>query len=498
MRKGPFVLILLISIWLPQVLFSGAVAGENFSPRVPGISLLFRIPLEDVSFYVRAGHPPDAFLAFSPDGGLLAVGTFLGRLIVTSTKDGRILWQKRIPEAMVKRVAFSQDGRTIYFGEQSPDGFIYAVSATDGHPRWRFRLADDLLPGTPPEKGDIYGIYRQPGCYRLKVLEDDDLLVLGIHSWPDKKRGYWRRLSRVYRLSPSGRLRWAWPREGPAELSLIYADSDKKGLRVAVVSTLPSDQLPPEYPYTPGTIYVLDGQRGKEVGRYRIPPLRPYYDRVSVWESVAVDPQGEFAVVATSDGRGFIIDLKKIKPSKILALGTPIMVGGLPVSAMSSYSLISPRREIYFQTDTSSIPYGLNVSGNRPAGPHPNANTIWAVNPRGHILWRFSAPFRFQGLASDARGKVLATAAGASARGREASHQYGVFVFKTTRPGGGLEKLIGYYPTRGPVFFHLALSPDGNLLALCETPYLDELGRQIGSYQVHVLKIKGQLKEARR
>ncbi|WP_456430937.1 WD40 repeat domain-containing protein [Thermosulfuriphilus sp.] len=249
--------------------------GEDFIPKVPGLSLAFRIGLEDVSFYVRAGHPPDVFLTFSPTGDLLAIGTFLGRIMVVSTRDGKILWQKRIPEAMVKRVAFSPDGQIIYYGEQGPDGFIYAARAENGQPLWQFRLADDLLPGTPPEKGDIYGIYRQPGCYRLKVLKNGDLLVLGIHSWMDKVKGYWRRLSRIYRLSPEGRLRWAWPQGGPAELSLIYADSDPQGKLIALVSTMASDRLPADHPYTPETFYVLDGERGREIGRYRIPPLNP-------------------------------------------------------------------------------------------------------------------------------------------------------------------------------------------------------------------------------
>ncbi|WP_456430935.1 hypothetical protein [Thermosulfuriphilus sp.] len=195
-------------------------------------------------------------------------------------------------------------------------------------------------------------------------------------------------------------------------------------------------------------------------------------------------------MITTADGRGFIFDLKRVRPWKTLTLGTPILVGGLPVSAMSSYSVISSERIIYLLTDTSSIPYGLDISGNRPAGPHPNANTLWALSPKGKILWRFSGPFRLQGLALDPQGRILATVAGASRRGKMASRQYGAFVFDTHRPGGGLQKLLGFFPTQGPVFFHLAVGPKGQLVAICETPYLDQQGRLIGSYQVHVLRIE--------
>ncbi len=453
--------------------------------RVPGLEVLLVYDLEDVSFYARAGHFPDAFLTFSKDGKYLAVGTFLGRLLLFEVSSQVLLWEKRFPEAMVKRVAFSQDGETIFVGEQGPDGFIYALDRASGRELWRFRLADDLRPGEPPEKGDVYGIYRQPGCYRLKVLINDDLLVLGVHSWFDREKKSWRRLSRLWRLSPRGKVRWAWPAEGPALLSLIYADTDQESRLVGVVSTTPSDEMPRSYPLSPGTFYLLEAQNGQERWRYEIPPLRPYFDRVSVWESVALSPDGQWALVGTSDGRAIFFDLFKRRVARTIPLGAPVLIGGLPVAAHVSYGLFSPRGQALVVTGSSNLPYGMPLSVNRPAGPHPQANTLFVIKPPGKILWRFGLGFRFQGLTTDASGRWLAVAAGAARRGFERQEQFGVFLFDTQE-----KTLWAYYPTQGPCFFHLALSPGGKYLAVVETPYLTEQETLHGHYRLHLLKIK--------
>ncbi len=456
--------------------------------KVKGIEVLYTRPLEDVSFYVRAGHQPDAFLAFSPRTRFLAVGTFLGYLRVYEVSSGRLVWQRHIPEGMIKRIAFSPSGQVIYYAEQSPDGYLYAARSRDGQILWRFRLADDLHTGEPPAQGDVYGIYREPGCYRLQVLEDGDLLVLGLHSWYDQKARLWRRLSRVYRLSPQGHLRWAWPKDGPAPLTLIYAEADPKGKVVAVVSTSPADDYPSNYPYPPGAFFLLNGRTGQEEWIYKIPPLRPYYDRVSVWESVRVTPDARLALVGTADGRALLLNLQTHQVETLM-LGAPLRIGGFPVAAVISYGLAT-QDTLYFVTGDSSVPYAMPLAVDRPAGPHPRAETLFALDRQGHITWRFGVGFRFQGLAADYKGRWLAVAVGASRRGLHKRRQFGVFVFDTSRPGGGLEKFWGYFPTQGPCFFHLAWAHEGNILAVVETPYLTQESRLEGAYRLWVLRMR--------
>ena len=252
---------------------SGSARGDVVLPYV-----IRKIPLGDVSYYAKAGGQPDTFVRFSPDGRLLAIGTFLGRIEIRDVYANRTLWDRRIPEGIVKQVDFSPDGDRVYFGEQSVDGLLYAADAGSGKILWQRRLADDLGTSPPPPKDSLYGIYQLPACFRLKTLADGDLVVLGIHCWGDHtKTEAMTRLCRVYRFSPEGTVRWAFPQDGPMPLGLIHMDVDRTGRRVAVLAASTAGNTPGDCPFQPGSIYVLDGRTGKLVGGYTFEPLEPHF-----------------------------------------------------------------------------------------------------------------------------------------------------------------------------------------------------------------------------
>ncbi|NQU41701.1 hypothetical protein HQ520_00335, partial [bacterium] len=129
--------------------------------------LIRRVELGNVDLYARAGLEADTAISFSPDSRLLAVGTLTGRLLVQPVYEPAILWEKQVPEGMVKRVAFSADGRTLWFGEQSADAFVRCLDSEDGTERWRFRLADDIETSAPPSREDLWSVYQLPACLRL-------------------------------------------------------------------------------------------------------------------------------------------------------------------------------------------------------------------------------------------------------------------------------------------------------------------------------------------
>jgi len=462
----------------------GSAKGDVVLPYV-----ICKIPLGDVSYYARGGGQPDTFVRFSPDGRLLAVGTFLGRMKVLDVYANRMLWDVKIAEGIVKQIDFSPDGKRVYFGEQSVDGFLYAADALSGEIRWRLRLADDLGTSPPPPKDSLYGMYQLPACFRLKALADGDLVVLGIHCWGDHTRTEsMTRLCRVYRLSPEGVLRWAFPHDGAMPLGLIYLDVDPAGRRVAVLAASAAGNTPADLPYKPGSIYVLDGHTGKLVGGHTFEPFRPHFEQVQFWQSVSVGPEGKLASLGVHDGRTFLVDLDTVRIKKTFTFGTPIVVSGVPVSARATYTHLAPDRMAYFQTGNSSVPYaGRTQHVVAPPGPHPMANRIHAVGPDGKLRWRYWSGHEYQNFWTSADGRWLATCVNKEAKrtGRDA----GAMLFDTHRPGGGSAKLVYYYQVEGLTFFHADLARGGSAFALVEVPYQDpETGMLVGSYQVHVVR----------
>jgi len=425
--------------------------------------LIRKVRLGDVSYYAKGGGQPDTFVRFSPDGRLLAVGTFLGRIKVVDIYAGRTLWEEKIAEGIIKQIDFSPDGKRIYFGEQSVDGFLYAADALSGKNRRRlYRLADDLGTSPPPPKDSLYGMYQLPMCFRLKTLADGDLVLLGIHCWGDHtKTESMTRLCRVYRLSPEGAVRWAFPPEGAMPLGLIYMDADPAGRRVAVLAASAAGNTPQDLAYRPGSIYVLDGRTGALVGGHTFQPLKPHFERVSFWQSVSVGRQGKLASLGTQDGRTFLVDLDTVQIKHTFTLGAPIIVSGVPVSARATYTHLAPDSMIYFQTGNSSVPYAsrfMHVVD--PPGVHPWANTIHAVGPDGRVRWRFRSGHEYQNFYSSADGRWLMTPVNKDdpKTGRDA----GAMLFDTRRSGGGSAKLVYYYRVEGQTFFHADLARDGS------------------------------------
>jgi len=450
--------------------------------------LLKRVPLGDVSFYVKGGALPDTFVKFSPDSRLLAIGTFVGRIKLLDVYSGRIRWERKVAEGMVKTIDFAPDSQTVFFGEQSVDGLVYAADARTGADQWAFRLADDLESSAPPGKDDPWEIYHLPGSFRLKALADGGLLVLGVHTWGDYERPNGvRRWSRVYRLSSSGKTLWAFPKAEPAPMSFVHMDADRGGRRVALLATDLGSNAPDDFDLRPGTLYSLDGATGDLVGGYTFPPLEPYFDVVWFWHSVSVGPKGRRAGVGLFDGRSYLFDLDTVRPLHEFGFGAPVRMGDVPVSASATYTTVAPDGVAYFQTGVSSVPLGSKAEKvTAPPGPHPNANTINAVDGDGNVLWRYRSGHHYQNFWTNADGRWVITSA---EKQTEDGQDAGVILFDVARAGGGSAKFVYYFQVGGRCFFNADISPDGAAIAVVEVPYVDpETKMLVGDYQVHVIR----------
>ncbi len=446
-----------------------------------------KIKLEDVSLKVKNGEKPDTFMRFSPNGNLIAIGTFLGHIKMVEVYTGKMLWDKKVAEGMVKKIDFSPDGKRVYFGEQSIDGFIYAAQTKTGDILWKFRLADDLETSAPYDENDIYKIYTLPGCYKLKVLDDGDILVLGIHSWGDTKKKQSRtRLSRVYRFSPEGKIRWAFPQNGPMPMSLIYMDADLGANRVAILADTLGENAPENFPYKQGSLLVLEGNTGNLHGSYVFKPIEPF-KKIGFWQSISVGPEGKLASIGMHDGRTFLFDLDTVLPKKVFNFGAPIMISNVPVSASATYTHLSSDEIAYFQTGNSSI---ANASGRMrhavPPGPHPFANMINAVDMTGQVKWRYRSGHHYQNFWTSQDGRWLVTCV--SRGGQDEGSDAGAMLFDTHRKGGGTSKFVYFYQIEGMVFFHADMTKDGSAFAIAEIPYKDQSGQLVGTYQVHIVR----------
>ena len=168
-------------------------------------------------------------------------------------------------------------------------------------------------------------------------------------------------------------VRWAWPADGPAPLSLIGADADATGRRVAVLAGVPSGATPARPDVRPGSLYVLDGATGDEKFRWRGSPV--------IMNALAVaglDSGGLPTIVAADTGRSFIA--LDGQGQAVWSSGSPGAFGPIDVvdldkdgvsEVVSSYGI------------TSTAPNDLQIA----------LNSTWAI--LGVLVWfleRFPGP----------------------------------------------------------------------------------------------------------
>ncbi|MBX3413114.1 MAG: hypothetical protein KF708_10535 [Pirellulales bacterium] len=472
------------------------------APAAPSPYLVRTIPLEDASASAGAGMgaatgtPPDSVVRFSPDNRLLAIGTLAGHLRVVDIFTGKLLHHQRISEGQIKQLAWSPDGRQLYVGEQSPDANLFALALPSEHGNakafrriWTLRLADQLESSRLPP-GDRYGVYSLPAVHDLAVSDDGRLFVVGLHSW--SVGGTPRVRSMLYSVSADGKTLWQFPGERAAELSITHAAIDAAGTKLVFLANPPIS--PEAEPRVRGnTFYQLDGLSGEVVYRYSPNPLEPHFQRLEAWDSVAVSPRGDRFGLGLADGRALLFLPQAGRPPRVetFELGTPVLVGGLPVAAACSYTRAFGDT-IYFETQNSHVPFGSPQAAHQAPAPHRGANMLTALGLEGSVRWRYRGPFALSGVwCNRAEGEadprwLMVTCRELPGAGEPG--QFGFLLFDLARPGGGSDKLVYYYATEGPVIFNADISADGRWIAVTEVPAPTPDGFDLyGTHQVHIV-----------
>ncbi|NOZ23949.1 MAG: WD40 repeat domain-containing protein [Planctomycetes bacterium] len=463
------------------------------APISPGPEVIASVALENIVSVSAAsmGGAADTEVRFSPDGKTLAIGSYLGYLRLVDVLSGAILYEKKISEGLVKQLAFSRDGKTLFIGEQSPDAFVYAMDVETKKTKWRFRLADDLETCARKED-DRFGIYKLPGVYRMCIAEDGDVIVAGVHSWSKEIAGKTVSLnrSRLYRLDPTtGKPKWRFPKPQVLPASIVWFDADDSGKHVVLAIEKSSTERV-ESPWTPDSIYFVDGDAGKAIGRFTPEPLLPHFKRVLLWRSAGLSRDGRHASLGCLDGRAFFFDFPEtsgdVKPIWAKDLGTPIVVSGVPLSAPVSYSYVWGDT-VYFVVTGTVIPQGSRSASQKVPSPHPNTNSIFAFDLAGDLKWKWHTEGAAQAMSATPGGRyVLITTADNWLT--QATDTFGFALFDTHRAGGGLEKLIYEFRTAGPVFPESDISSDGRFIAVAETPKELPDKTIAGAYRVHIVQ----------
>ncbi|MGD9646692.1 MAG: WD40 repeat domain-containing protein [Pirellulales bacterium] len=483
---------------------------ELTAPQVPAPCQVRRVALADVSQAAVAGVAPDSVVRFAPDSRRLAIGTFDGELMVIDAYTGARLFEHRIPEGMIKSLAWSPDGRWLYAGEQSPDALLLAIDtgappepeksvsdeAQSGTaPRysiaWRFRFAD-RVETSRPATGDRYAIYTLPAVHDLQVADDGRVFAVATHSW--SREGELANRSLAACFAASGDSLWTMPRHDAWQLTIAHFAIDRAGTRLAFLPNRTQPAVPAAESalggsaIEPGNLYLVDAARGEALDRLALEPYAPHFDRVEAWDSVAVSDDGSRVAAGLVDGRVVLCEVTDARLSllRTLELGAPRIVGELPIAAACSYTRFSGQT-LVMQTQNTHIPFGNPQAANQAPSPHPGANLLTVADLEGRELWKYQGPFAISGAWSDASGRWLMVTCrelpGADERG-----QFGFLLFDTQRAGGGADKLVYYYATDGPVIFSADLSPDGRLAAVVEVPAPTPDGRDLyGQHQVHIV-----------
>jgi len=459
-----------------EVITGSGTSGtiEAYAPSKPALKEEYAIELEDVTPgpIEKTSQNVEGALKYSPDSKYLAIGTHGGSLKLIELATGEKVWEKQLVEgiadARIADIEFSEDGKRLFVGEESPDAFLYCFDI-NGTEIWKF--------GAGTELGS--DLKYMPAMKKIKLDSEGNIYVAA-----SRACGYigekYKYLARVYSFDPEGNLRWKFPESETMDSGVTWIDATPDG-KYAVFGTTCFTEADK---WKEGTVHVLNGKTGEEHWSYQIQPVEPFFDYSAIWYSTQITPDGEKLITMTSDGRAFLFNNSEIIETGTPEIAweqnisTPIVVSGVPIYGSANYA--------YIVNDTLIFSIGSTFSKNKNKDApfeHPSGNSLFAYDYDGNLLWKWRVDGYAGECALNDRYLVIPLAQNLVTEDRSV---HGVYVFDVSKSGGASSRLIQTYNTEG-ITISADISPDGRYIAALEAPSRLEDGTVLGEYKVHIL-----------
>lgn len=447
---------------------------EAYAPGKPAMKEEYTIELEGVTpgDIEKTSTNIKGVTKFSPDSKYLAIGTHGGSLKLIDVATGEKVWEKQlvkgISNARIADIEFSEDGKHLFVGEESPDAFLYCFDIS-GTEIWKFGAGSDL--GSD--------LKYMPAMKKIKLDSQGNIYVAA-----SRACGYigekYKYLARIYSFDPEGNLLWKFPESEFIDSGVTWIDVTPDG-KYAVFGTTCFTEADK---WREGTVHVLNGNTGEEHWSYQIPPVKPFFDYSAIWYSTQITPDGGQIITMTSDGRAFLFNNSRIIETGMPEIAwqqnisTPIVVSGVPIYGSANYA--------YIVNDTLIFSVGSTFSKDKNKDApfeHPSGNSLFAYDYEGNLLWKWRVDGYAGECARNNRYLVIPLAQNLVTEDRSV---HGIYVFDASKSGGASSRLIQTYNTEG-ITVSADISPDGRYIAALEAPARLEDGTVLGKYKVHIL-----------
>ena len=416
-------------------------------------------------------------------GDRVAIGTNRGHVAVWDLQTSAVIWKKRFPESIIKQVMLDQEGQWIYISQQSADAWLFCYQITNpDKPKWQYRLADDIESSTPTDPDAQWAWLQLPTASKF-TLSEDDLLVAGVHVWPDGDQTNIK--SQLYRFEArTGNLKWRFPSDRPLPLFIRWFDVSSSSIAfVCDKQSLLHSKSDHTDSIPPGSLVILGLENGQKQWQHTFQPLTPYFQRVTFWRGVSISPDGTYINVTTDDGRAFIFQQDNLIWQKELT--TPIEVSGMSITATAGTVAATEPFSIFVTGDTF-IPYHLQTGVSRPPMAHPNGLTLFAYQWNQQLAWQWPLENMPQGLRVQGQFAVIATASYGESSANSQEKPNAISVFDLKKIGDALDKYAYTYRVGGPIPYD-QLSVSARWIVCVETKSRSNEQPE-GKNQIHIIQ----------